>query len=143
MATDLAGALISVRYGATPTKIRVVRGEFDSEQGFNRAVTSELSGHPRTVICSMGGKATIEGFFTKDSVVIGLAAAPTLSGFRIVTDVNDANADTIHFPEGGASEPGTQAVNFKWTGDASVEGMQTFTCEFHSNYGSVINTTIT
>jgi len=143
MATDLAGTLISVRIGNTPIKIRVIRGEYDSEQGFNRATTSELSGHPRTVICSMGGKANIEGYFTKDTNVVSLAAAPTMSGFRILTDVGDNTADTIHFSEGPASEPGTQAVGFKWTGDASVEGMQTFTVEFHSNYGSLINTTIT
>lgn len=141
MATDLAGSLISFRIGVTPIKIKVVRGEYDSEQGFNRATTTELAGHPRTVICSMGGKATIEGFFCKDTNVVSFAAAPTMTGFRIVTDVGDATAETIHFSDSG-SDPGTQAVNFKWTGDASVEGMQTFTCDFHSNYGSVINTTI-
>jgi hypothetical protein len=67
MATDLAGSLISVRIGNTPTKIRVIRGEYDSETGHNRATTSELAGRPRTVITSLGGKCTIEGYYTKDS----------------------------------------------------------------------------
>lgn len=143
MPADLAGSVISLRYGATPTKIQVTRGEFNSEIGHNRAVRSDDGSHPRTVICSTGGIITIEGFFKKDANVIALAGAPTVSGFRLVSDVNDASAYTIHFSEGPASEAGTQALNFRWTGDTSAEGMQTFTCEFHSNYGVVINTTIT
>lgn len=140
---DLAGALISLRIGNTPIKIKVVRGEYDSETGHNRGTTSELSGKPRTVITSLGGKVSIEGFYYKDSSLLTFYGAPTATGFRILTDATDASSHTIHFPEGPSSEAGTQILNFRWTGDASSEGMQTFTAEFHSQYGSVMNTTIT
>lgn len=140
---DLAGSLISLRIGATPTLIKVTRGEYDSETGHNRAITSELGGAPRTVITSKGGKISIEGFYYKDATILTLHGAPTASGFRVLTDTGDASAHTIHFPEGPAAAPGTQILNFRWTGDCSTEGMQTFTCDFHSNYGSVMNTTIT
>lgn len=139
---DLAGSLISLRIGATPTLIKVTRGEYDSETGHNRAITSELGGAPRTVITSKGGKISIEGFYYKDATILTLHGAPTASGFRVLTDSGDASAHTIHFPDSGGN-PGTQILNFRWTGDCSAEGMQTFTCDFHSNYGSVMNTTIT
>lgn len=133
---DLAGCLISVRFG-TGVKIKVVSGEFDPEDKYNRSVTSDANCKPRSIRTSRGGVARIRGYFDPSSAgVVALFDGATATNGKILFDGTGAATAGIVFTDGPSSEPGTAAFNFAWTAETEENGMQIFTVELHSQYGT-------